>query len=1245
MFAGRALWGLQNRKPYRVSVLREVFEAYFSHRPIALIFRMIKFDYILMTEKCLRRIFQSLKNVSNQDRLKTMIYIRVFPLFNCELIIDRNQNWSVVSNSIKKSIVSRLLIVIEFALWAETDSVQVNMTFNIEKMPWNDNLLNKNSDAYTNARDSIKVSKNCRHIILLLSKSNDCRIDPTQSTWSLVFSPDSYLYLYIILKSFAFNIIIKPKMAPRTEHVHISADKYGIYMILGYVHPTIRMLLAFCIIVTCYLLYASNASFKIDFCQYQRYLHEGTRNATGEEQDAEMSSASRNDVIRSKPSGNLSTDVTSTENRPMSFFKRKKIGTWNVQTMNEGKLDIVKLEMARTKTQLLAVSEIKWKGKGHFNSDDSKIYFSGHDILRRHSVGFICDKLTAGIVMGYNPVNDRIISIRLNSSPIKTTIIQIHAPTTAADNEAIEEFYGQLQNVVDKIPKRDMLIIMGDFNAKVGEEGMDGIAGKHGLGQWRSSVQSAKTLPGADCGSDRELLISEIRLKLKKVKRSKTVTKYDLHTIPEQYRVETRNRFAALNIEEKDPDELWQEVDNVVKEEAEKHIPKAKRVFQRQARRDDYLNDQCAAVEENNRLGKTRDLFKKIREITGTFKARLAGLKSKSGGDLCEETLVKNRWKEYAENLYKRDENITTKFVGEDHEEEPNITKNEVSRAMDELANGKSPGFDDIPIELLKNVDQSINVMTAICQQIWKTGKWPMKWKESVYTIPKSGDCRVCSNNRTIALISHASKIMLKVIQHRLEPYMEREMSIEQAGFRKGRGTRDQIANIRWIMERSIEYQQPVFTITFSATSHGKGIIDGIGGRAKYLVRHKVISKSSTPLIIQNSQDFANAANQLMEKTTVIHISQRQINEFNEKYDGFKNVEAYPGISKCHIASYIFPDKYMGLSYPGEVTYAESSQIRVNVMEKAGTHYKWPNVQDNIFYSYDDVIMKLAPPVVADYNKPRKNSPINFKRYLTVLQENIYKDQLPKEVQISIIYKFRCPQSCGSEYIVKFINTTLDAEETALNVTFRKVLKPSSSAKSLRSVAMNLLQAPPKSRWNFQRVSITPRFWSHKGTSQICHDDTWSIHGQVIFLIRKVPCKAYFLNTAIKEFRYIFLKQMYFRNLMKVFFILKAKIQINRNVAADVNFTASFHDDHHLTMENITKKINALTEIGKYNISTVKSHVKKIKTSKPTILKSETAGGRTPNFHHIRANNTPIPLTEANTPRVIYKATFVVKKE
>ena len=113
----------------------------------------------------------------------------------------------------------------------------------------------------------------------------------------------------------------------------------------------------------------------------------------------------------------------------------------------------------------------------------------------------------------------------------------------------------------------------------------------------------------------------------------------------------------------------------------------------------------------------------------------------------------------------------------------------------------------------LKEVDEeAIKVLTAICQQIWMKRVWPKRWKESVYVpIPKKGDSRICSNNRTIALISHASKVMLKVIQHRLDIYMKQEMAIEQAGFTKGRGTRDQISNLRRIMERSTEYQRPIY--------------------------------------------------------------------------------------------------------------------------------------------------------------------------------------------------------------------------------------------------------------------------------------------------------------------------------------------------------------------------------------------------------------------------------------------------
>ena len=97
----------------------------------------------------------------------------------------------------------------------------------------------------------------------------------------------------------------------------------------------------------------------------------------------------------------------------------------------------------------------------------------------------------------------------------------------------------------------------------------------------------------------------------------------------------------------------------------------------------------------------------------------------------------------------------------------------------------------------------------CICQQIWKTQQWPQDWKRSVFIpIPKKGNAKECSNYHTITLISHASKVMLKILQARLQQYVNRELPDVQAGFRKGRGTRDQIANIHWIMEKAREFQK-----------------------------------------------------------------------------------------------------------------------------------------------------------------------------------------------------------------------------------------------------------------------------------------------------------------------------------------------------------------------------------------------------------------------------------------------------
>ena len=125
----------------------------------------------------------------------------------------------------------------------------------------------------------------------------------------------------------------------------------------------------------------------------------------------------------------------------------------------------------------------------------------------------------------------------------------------------------------------------------------------------------------------------------------------------------------------------------------------------------------------------------------------------------------------------------------------------------------KASRGDGILAELLQILkDDAVKVLHSICQQIWKTQQWPRDWKMSVFIpIPKKGNAKECSNYRTIAFISHASKVMLKIFQARLQQYMNCELPDVQAGFRKGRGTRDQIVNICWIIEKAREFPKNIY--------------------------------------------------------------------------------------------------------------------------------------------------------------------------------------------------------------------------------------------------------------------------------------------------------------------------------------------------------------------------------------------------------------------------------------------------
>ena len=231
---------------------------------------------------------------------------------------------------------------------------------------------------------------------------------------------------------------------------------------------------------------------------------------------------------------------------------------------------------------------------GEFNSDDNYIYYCGQESLRRNGVAIMVNKRVRNAVLGCNLKNDRMISVRYQGKPFNIMVIQAYAPTSNAEEAEVEQFYEDLQDLLELTPKKDVPFIIGDWNAKVGNQETPGVTGKFGLGvwneagqrliefceenalvianslfqqhkrriytwtspdgqhqnqtdyilcsqRWRSSIQSAKTRLGADCGSDDELLIAKFRLKLKKVGKTTRPFRYDLNQIPYDYTVEGRN--------------------------------------------------------------------------------------------------------------------------------------------------------------------------------------------------------------------------------------------------------------------------------------------------------------------------------------------------------------------------------------------------------------------------------------------------------------------------------------------------------------------------------------------------------------------------------------------------------------------------------------------------------------------------------------------------------------------------------
>ena len=228
-------------------------------------------------------------------------------------------------------------------------------------------------------------------------------------------------------------------------------------------------------------------------------------------------------------------------------------------------------------------------------------------------------------------------------------------------------------------------------------------------------------------------------------------------------------------------------------------------------------------------MAKTRDLFKKIRDTKGTFYAKVGTIKDRNCMDLTEAEDIKKRWQEYTEELYKKE------LHDQDNQDgvithQPDILECEVKWALGSITIDKASGGDGIPVELFQiQEDDGVKVLHLICQQIWKTQQQPQDWKRSVFIpIPKKDNAKECSNYHTIVLISHASKVMLKILQARLQQYRNRELPDVQARFREGKGTRDQIVNNHQIIEKSIELEKNIhfcfidYAKAFDCVDHSK---------------------------------------------------------------------------------------------------------------------------------------------------------------------------------------------------------------------------------------------------------------------------------------------------------------------------------------------------------------------------------------------------------------------------------------